>query len=34
MAVSNCNENGREWQGVLLDNTVFCKDYIALVLDE
>jgi len=22
MAVSNCKENGREWQGVLLDNTV------------
>ena len=34
MAVCNCKENGREWQGVLLDNTVCCKDYIALVMDE
>jgi hypothetical protein len=34
MVVSNCKERERELQGVLLDNTVCRKDYIALVMDE
>jgi hypothetical protein len=34
MAVSDYKESGREWQVVLLDNTVCCKDCIALVVDE
>jgi len=34
MAVSICKESGREWQVVLLDNTVCCKDCITLVVEE